>query len=65
MHKPLSLLSSALLSVCCTAIVLAADSGSISESARKKGMSEAPSLIKKTGIVCTLADARLVERNPA
>jgi len=63
MNKPLAaMFSSALLSICCAAIVMAADSDAISNSARKKGMSDAPDLIKKTGIVCTLVDARQVEK---
>jgi hypothetical protein len=41
--------------------LIAADTAEISNSARNKGMKEAPDLIKSSGLICSLADARLVE----
>jgi hypothetical protein len=64
MNKPMVvLLSSVLLGAYCASMALAADTGEIADSARKKGMKEAPDLIKKTALVCSVTDARQVEFN--
>lgn len=57
----IALCSACLLSSVWISHAIAADTGEISASARKKGMKEAPSLIKATGISCSLTDARVIE----
>src|SRR5688500_18027231 len=41
------------------------EAGGVSESARKKGMAEAPAAVQAAGLTCQVADARLIGTAPA